>query len=216
MIALMTPMTNPTVEQEMRAFLPADLRYVVGRLVSAEASSSRRLEAYAAQLPAILEQFGAMTFDGVAFACTGSSYLMPRRSLDDIQQQVSRPILWAADCIRKELEHLGVTQLALVSPYPEDLHEAALAYWREQGIEIVAQSRIETGSRDTRAIYGLKERQAKKMIAGLKDSGAQAILLSGTGMPSVGLLHPDGNPRVISSNYCIARAMLRLTGKLDE
>ena len=54
-IALLTPMANPTVEREMRAMLPPECDYVVGRLVGPEGDSEARLRHYAEELPGMLD-----------------------------------------------------------------------------------------------------------------------------------------------------------------
>ncbi len=207
-IALLTPMANPTVEREMRLLLPANCDYVVGRLVSAEPGSTERLRAYGEDMSASLAQFGVMPLTAIAFACTASSYLVGTHGEDRIAAGLSLPVLWAARTICRTLQEMGARRIAVVSPYPDELHAAGLAYWRGAGFDVIAQHRVETGSSDTRSIYGLGSQAAREALVLAKACAPDAVLLSGTGMPTLDLLDPSGHPPVISSNHCLAAAMI--------
>lgn len=202
--AVLTPMANPTVETEFRALLPADLAWVTGRLVSDQADSMDRLIAYAEDIGGSLRQFDSLPLAAAAFACTGSSYLIGRvrqRELADAQEV---PVLWAAEAVERRLESLGARRIAVVSPYPPALHAKGLDHWREAGFVVVHEARVDTGSADTRAIYALGAGAASAAVAAAIAAGPDAVLLSGTGMPTLPLLDPGGSPPVISSNLCLA------------
>lgn len=213
-LAILTPMANPTVEAEMRRLLPPDVAYVIGRLVSRERGSLDRLRAYAETVADALDQFGGLALRAIGFACTGSGYLVGRAREDELAATLPVPMLWATRAIAAALEARGVKRLAVVSPYPSDLHDAGLRYWADSGFEVIHNARVEIGSNDTRWIYRLGEGAARPALADALAAGPDAVLLSGTGMPTLALLEPDGAPPVLSSNYCLARALLQLeTGK---
>ncbi len=207
-IAVLTPMANPTVERELRQLLPADYAYVVGRLVSAEPDSTERLRLYAENLPASLDQFGGMPLRAIAFACTASSYLIGQAGEQRIAATIDRPVLWAAHAIRQCLALIGARRIAVVSPYPAAIHAAGIEYWRHAGFEVIDHRRVEIGSADTRAIYGLGASAAREALAAATATKPDAVLLSGTGMPTLDLIDPKGPIPVISSNHCLAVAMI--------
>ena len=93
--------------------------------------------------------------------------------------------------------------------------EAGERYWRDAGLEVVDSVRIETGSGDTRSVYGVRGAQVTDAAARLAAEGADAILLSGTGMPTlraiVAIERATGRP-VLSSNLCLAWAVLHELG----
>ncbi|MFN2098476.1 hypothetical protein [Altererythrobacter sp. MF3-039] len=205
-------MANPTVEREMRRLLPAECDYLVGRLVGQEGDSQGRLVEYAEELPRALEQFGGLKLSGIAFACTASSYLIGREREDAISAEIDIPVMWASGVIRRELTAKGVSKLAVISPYPEPIHAAGLRYWQDAGHKVVFDSRVEIGSADTRNIYNLDGSEARPALARARDARPDAILLSGTGMPTASLINPAGSPPILSSNYCLAQAMITFTG----
>lgn len=210
-IALLTPMANPTVEREMRAMLPPECDYVVGRLVGPEGDSEARLRHYAEELPGMLDQFGGLALSAIAFACTASSYLIGQARERAIAERLEMPVLWAAAAIRETLAVLGARRIAVISPYPEAIHRAGLVYWAEAGLEIAFDARVGIGSRDTRAIYALDGSEARPRIERALSARPDVVLLSGTGMPTAALTDPGHHPPILSSNLCLARAMIALT-----
>jgi maleate isomerase len=211
-MAVLTPMANPTVEAELRTLLPPGFSWVTGRLVSAELDPMQRLVAYAENISRSLRQFDTMPLSGVAFACTGSSYLIGRAREEELASQVKVPVLWAAGVIRRRLSAIGAARIAVISPYPPELHDAGLAYWRAAGFDVIHDARVEIGTRDTRAIYALGEAAAEEALRNAVEAEPDVVLLSGTGMPTTSLLDPDGRPPVLSSNLCLAEAMIATSG----
>jgi len=211
-LALMTPMANPTVERETHRLLPPDCDYLVGRLVGTEADPMARLRAYAENLPTSLRQFGGLTLAGVAFACTASSYLIGQAGERRIAAEIGIPVLWAAAAIRTRLAALGAQRIAVISPYPDALHAAGLSYWQESGLQVIFNARVEIGSPDTRKIYALDGSEARPALQEARQTDVDAILLSGTGMPTLALVDPQATPPVISSNLCLGEAMTAFQG----
>lgn len=208
-VGVLTPMANPTVEAEFRQILPAELHWVTARLVSDIADPLERLRAYAEEVGDTLRDFDVLPLAAVAFACTGSSYLIGRDREAEIAAALPAPLLWATDAILYELAVRSARRIAVVSPYPPALHAAGLAYWRAAGLDVVHAARVDIGSADTRAIYGLGADAARDAVATARSTGCDAVLLSGTGMPTLAHVDPDGSPPVLSSNLCLARALIR-------
>ncbi len=212
-----TPQANPTVEAEMRLLLPANVLVAVSRLTSTADQPLNRLRDYLEHMDRTLEQFDTLRPAVYGFACTGSSYLVEREHeraiLDRLEARFGCPIVTATGAIHAELQRAGARRIALASPYPAPLAEAAAAYWRASGYDVAEIRGIDTGSADTRSIYTLGTADARPVATELAASGVDAVLLSGTGMPSLALLAdpPPGAP-LFSSNLCLARALCRALG----
>ena len=210
-IGIATPQANPTVEIEFQQFLRGPAYGVFTRLTSSADLASERLVEYMQQIPAALASFDTLPLSAFAFACTGSSYLLGEKHEEEISntmmQQFRIPIVTATQAIRRELEGRGATRIALFAPYPRDLREAAADYWSRLGFEIVTSSGIDIGP-DTRGIYALSDDQVESALQQFDSAGADIILLSGTGMPSIAALRKSTVP-ILSSNLCLATEVLR-------
>jgi len=101
--------------------------------------------------------------------------------------------------------------VALASPYPASITELARRYWEETGLRIVSVRRLENADN----IYDESLERAADLARQANTPDAQAVLLSGTGLPTVGALaaleRELGKP-VISSNQASLWRALRMAG----
>ena len=210
-IGVGTPQANPTVEIEFHRYCGTTAFPMITRLVSGSDAPSERLVDYLEQLPEALASFDNLPLRVFAFACTGSSYLADDTHEEDIvrscESRFRVQVVTATQAIRRELEGRGARRVAMLAPYPADLCDAAIEYWSRLGFEIVACKRIDVGA-DTRAIYDITDNDVARALEDFDTAGADVILLSGTGMPTIRALQDSGMP-MISSNLCLATEALR-------
>src|SRR4029077_2223460 len=106
-------------------------------------------------------------------------------------------------------------RIALVSPYPAWLTEAGLAFWKSAGIDVVEVAVLAGDTADTRNVYDVGSADAVAAARKLARRDMDVLLLSGTGMPTLGavgeLTRLYGKP-VLSSNLCLAWALGRYLG----
>ena len=149
-----TPQANPTVEPEVGALMPAGVNLLTTRLTSPVQNSRDRLIDYMDRLEDALRAYDVLRLDAFGLACTGSSYLIGAAREAEIvaaaEQTFGYPVITSAMAVCDGLMHLGVKRVALISPYPDWLEQASIAYWEAAGIEIVDTVRIDTGDPDTR------------------------------------------------------------------
>lgn len=213
LIGVLTPQANTTVEAEFWTLLPPDWSLINGRLTSTAGSIEARLRDYADTLESSCAQFANAPVRSIAFACTGASYLIGAPSEHALAQRIGAglgmPLVTAAQAVVAALRTLGATRIALVSPYPEALTAESAGYWRGQGFEVEAIRPADTAAGAFHPIYAMPTDAALAPARALRTTGAHAIVLLGTGMPTLATLDAmaDGpGAPVLSVNLALAWA----------
>ena len=218
LIGLLTPQANTTAEIEFSLLMPAGIAPLVARMTSARSSLDARLVEYFEQLDSTIAQFANAPLSALAAACTGSSYLLGRNREDSLfaalSDRLGIPVTSAALSVVEACRAMGAKRIALVSPYPDSLTEASAAYWKSRSLEISAIARVGGDSSAFHPIYSIAGSAAARSLGELRNSGAQAIVLLGTGMPSLGVVleqpFVDGVP-VFSCMLALAWNAIRLS-----
>ena len=216
------PQANPTVEPEIGLLLPPNTSLLSCRMTSARPTPKERWQEYFDNLEQTLAQYDILKLDVCGVAITAATYLVGREAEDSKLKHLSDlngyPVISAGLAIEQALHHLGTERLAIGAPYPHWAVDMSLDYWSGRGFDIVGTTRIVTASEDTRSIYELSANDAVATLGPIDFSDADAILLTGTGMPSfaavIALMEQTGKP-VVSSNLCLAWAM-RLAADLPD
>lgn len=211
-MGIAVPQANTTVEPEMQRLLGAGHTLLTARMTSASPDSRQRLVDYVDTLGQSLAQFDVAPLQVAGFACTGSSYLIGPQDeaarLHALSAARGYPVLSAAQSILRALEALGARRIALLSPYPQWLSDAGQAYWRDCGLTVTHVVGLPDELLDTRNIYKLHTAAVLQVFDTLDVSGSDAVLMSGTGMPTLGVLAQRHLVvPVLSSTLCLAWAM---------
>ena len=197
LIGLLTPQANTTVEPEAWALLPTGYSLINARLVSPASSLNQRLLDYFDQLESSLLQFANAPLSVLSLACTGSSYLMGREQesqwIDAWQTRLNIPVVTAGVAVAAALRTLGVRRLDLLSPYDQDLTQASINYWISHGFEIGKVQSVQTSEPGFHAIYTTSSESTAKAAQALRTSNADAVLMLGTGMPTLKTLLAQRN-----------------------
>jgi maleate isomerase len=189
LVGVLTPQANTTAEPEFNILWPQGVAMLVARLTSPSPSMMVRMAEYSDGLRATLDQFANAPLDAVAFACTGSSYLIGREREADwcvaIEAERKVPLITAARAVTDWLGALGAKQIGLVSPYPPGLTEESVGYWQSAGYEITEVAAIYKDEGNFHPIYSLKAGSGGAGLDALRDKNVDAIVMLGTGMPTL-------------------------------
>lgn len=219
LFGIAVPQANPVVEPEFSVLMPANTGVIATRLQGSRDSSKSRLIDYLDNLPSSLSAFDTATPDVVGYACTGSTYLVGQEAeqekIDASSHQFGYPIITSAQAILAALKQLGASKIALIAPYPQWMIDVSHQYWETCGLRITSSARTMLNTEDTRNVYQLRTDMILEAAASLAAEQADVILLSGTGMPTLPAIPHIAcltKKPVISSNLCLAWAMLEAAG----
>jgi maleate isomerase len=224
-LGVLVPAGNPTIEPELYRMAPRGLTIHFARLESlagepgAVDGMERRTLAYLDSVPAAVHSLEAVRCGVIALSHTAVSYLSGFSAEPALLERIAKlsgaqPVT-AATAIAEALRHLGARRIALATPYPDAIASAGKTYWTAAGFEIVAHR----GLPDVTNIYEETEARADTLGRSADAPNADAVLISGTGLPTAGIverLERDlGKPVVTSQTATLWRA-LRLLGMNDR
>ena len=191
------------------------------RLTSPKKKIEDRLVDYADQVEGSLRQFSNAPVQAVVFACTGASYLMGHDKETDLCERIEKdrgyPFVTAARAVTDFLNVLGAERIGLVSPYPASITKQSIGYWESVGFSVAEVAGVFDDSSDFHPIYILRAESSMNALMSLKDKDIDAIVMLGTGMPTLQPILNCANwngPHVTSCMLSLAwRTMLYIDRK---
>lgn len=222
-VAVLTPAENPTVEPEFSVLAPPDVNLLTARMHSPEPDMFTRLKAYESQFENWLAPFSDAPLDAVAFACTGSSYLVAseHRHPGTLQRTGGPcPVVGSAGSIDQALQSLQARRIVLVSPYPAALTGLAKTFWAACGYDIAEVVQVPEHEGGGHPIYS---RTAQSLLTAMRQADrrgpSDAIIALGTGAPSLPALAVaslETYTPILSSNLATVWALSKaLSGRSE-
>ena len=211
------PSTNRNLEPDFCLLAPPGVSMHFARQGGGDAGripDSEEMQLYAQQpLDPPLHALRAAMVDVIAFGCTSATLsggaAFDRRLGREIERVSGRPAVTAAAALLEGLAALGTSRVAFVSPYVRELHERAMAFLHESGVEVSGDANPE------RALDSYEQEMdpvsVYEMALRADDPRAEALVLSCTEMRSVEAIEAieahTGKP-VVTSNQALVHACL--------
>ncbi|MGJ8556803.1 MAG: maleate cis-trans isomerase family protein [Sulfitobacter geojensis] len=212
-IGMLTPQANTTVEPEFWALMPTDWSMLNARLTSDKSTIEERLVDYTTRFVHTAEDFANAPVDVIGIGCTGASYLIGRdqeqKLMAEISERHNKRCYTAAAATILALNAISAKKIALLSPYPDSLNEKCVPYWESFGFEVVAVTGPKLVESRFHPIYAMTGAATLASMDALKDTDCDAIVMLGTGMPTLlPLIARAGwnGPVPISCNLALAWA----------
>jgi maleate isomerase len=219
-LGFLIPPGNPTVEPEMIAMTPPGVSVHFSRLVARGPAGTHQgqEERNRTQIEHIDESAALLAMvkpNVMVLAHTATSYTLGRHAEAQLVQRLQSTygtlVATAFGSVAAALQDLGVKRVALGTPYSEDITLKGKAHLEEHGFEVVSYSRLD----NVTDIYEETAERAYQLGRQVDSAHAQAVFLSGTGMPTIEILaaleHDLGKP-AISANSAMMWHALRLAG----
>lgn len=219
-LGFMVPAGTPTVEREMVALAPRGVSTHYARLYGRGADGTLtgiegRIQKQIEHLPETAEAVAAVKPAVIALAHTATSYVMGRdgeRAMKArIEAETGVPFTSAFHSAVTAFKRLGVKRIAIGTPYDEDFTRRGKLGLESYGFEVVAFDWL----RNVRSIFDETEERVYRLGRAVDTGAAQAVFLSGVGMPTLGVLQAledDLDKPVISSASASMWNALRIAG----
>jgi maleate isomerase len=219
-LGFLIPPGNPTVEPEMIEMAPKGVSVHFSRMVAHGPTGTldgqeERNRTQIEHIGESAELIAMVKPDVIMLAHTATSYTLGRHAeaelVERLRKQCGTPVATAFGSVLAALRALNVTRLALGTPYSEETTLKGKALLQEHGLQVVSHGRLENVTN----IYDETPERACGLGRAVDTQKAQAVFLSGLGMPTISILdtleRELGKP-VISAASAMMWQALRLAG----
>jgi maleate cis-trans isomerase len=219
-LGFLVPPGNPTVETEMIALAPQGVSLHFHRMTARGATGSlegqnERNRMMVDSIDSSIELLAMVNPDVIVVAHTATSYYLGREGEADllarIQSLTGRRVVTAFGSVTRALQRLEIRRVALGTPYSPETTLQGKAHLEAHGFEVVNFANLQGVTN----IYDETAERAYRLARLVDREDAEAVFLSGTGMPSLPILEvleQDLGKPVISSASAMMWLALRLAG----
>tara|TARA_Y100000814_G_scaffold205834_1_gene152018 strand:+ start:909 stop:1667 length:759 start_codon:yes stop_codon:yes gene_type:complete len=221
-IGLIVPSPNTVTETEFWRMAPEGVSVHTTRLLYRADKVDDPLTDMEQFLPQALEELNSLEVDVVAYACTASALKTPHEETQaHVAKGLDRPAVTTMGSVLKAFQALGVTKIAVGSPYPDDVNEAERKYFESQGLTVTADQGVILFEAQKRLQYMnlVTEEDVENLVDRIDSPEAEAIFLSCGDMATLGIVDKLekrlGKP-VVTSVQATFWGTLRATGIDDR
>lgn len=219
-IGFLVPPGNPTVETEMAELAPPGVSVHFTRMSASgpagtHAGQEERNRSQIAGLAEATRLLAMVAPRVIVLAHTATSYTLGREAEAALVRQqeaaTGTRFITAFASVLEALAHLGARRIAYATPYDAVLTEQGRAHLVLHGLDVVGTARLE----GVRNIYEETTERAYAVGRQADRPEAEAVFLSGTGMPTLAMLQTledDLGKPVISAASAMMWNALRIAG----
>jgi maleate cis-trans isomerase len=219
-LGFLIPPGNPTVEPELTAMTPPGVSIHFSRLVARGAAGTHqgqeeRNRSQIEHIDQSAELLAMVKPDVIILGHTATSYTLGREAeaelLQRLNAQFAIPFATAFGSVAAGLRALGAKRVALGTPYSPEVTLKGKAHFEAHGFEVVSHRSLD----DVTDIYSETPERAYRLGRLVDTPSAQAVFLSGTGMPTITILdalEQDLGKPAVSANAAMMWHALELAG----
>lgn len=219
-LGFLLPPGNPTVEPEMIALAPEGVSLHFHRMTARGVGGSlegqdQRNRMMVDNIDSSIELLAMVEPAVIVLAHTATSYYLGPEGEADLLARLQRAtgtrVVTAFGSVVRALQRLGVRRLALATPYSAETTLQGKAHLETHGLQVVNFANLQGVTN----IYDETAERAYRLARMVDKEDAEAVFLSGTGMPTLPVLEAleqDLGKPVISSASAMMWHALRLAG----
>jgi maleate isomerase len=219
-LGFLLPPGNPTIEPEMIDLAPKGVSVHFHRMTARGATGSlegqdERNRMMVDNIDDSVELLAMVNPDVIVLAHTATSYSLGRQGEADLlgrlQASTGKRVISAFGAVLCALKRLNVQRVALGTPYSPDTTLQGKSHLEAHGLQVVSCANLQGVTN----IYDTTAERAYGLARQVDREDAEAVFLSGTGMPTLQVLEvleQDLGKPVISSASAMMWRALRLAG----
>lgn len=214
-VGLIVPSVNTTTEPEFAWIAPPRISFHAAR-VFMNVTTPEALRAMNQEVKRAAELLATLSPDVVAYACTAGSFVDGPQATAalsaDIRSIVGCPVVATSAAMVEALRHLGVTRVALATPYPRDVTEAERRFFVASGFDVTS---CDCLGRSGAGVRPTTFEEIAELVRAVDRPEAQAIFVSCTDLrvlEVVDALEGELGKPVLTSNQVTLWAILQALG----
>jgi maleate cis-trans isomerase len=217
-IGVIVPANNAVLEPELVACLPTGVTLHATRILVQGDLTPEAVIAMEGEVDRAVAELAATGVDVIVYADMVTTFIMEKgwneARTADIAARSGIPCISAWTALRDALAALGVTRLALGTPYPAAIHALAPPFLDGRGFTLSGEATLDIIA--TADVPEVSPERLKALVMGLERADADAVVLLATDLPtlaSISALEQATGLPVVSSNACILWSALRTIGQ---
>jgi maleate cis-trans isomerase len=214
-IGLIVPANNSVIEPEFWSVLPPGVAAYAARIMAKGDLTVEAVRRMESNVDSAVAAIAATGVDVIAYCDMVTTFIMEagwnEDTVERIRNSTGIPALSAWTALRDALAFLQVRRFALGTPYPEAIHDLALRFFADRGLEVRSDATLDINA--MQEVPTVDHHRLSALLQRLDTRACDAIVLLATDLPTFGCLvelEARAGIPILTSNQTLLWSALRL------